>query len=64
MYTDPNRIRADIPGNVEGNPVFTYLDYFDPDRVRPGGGVQDAPPRSTIGDVEVKERLASSLNAP
>ena len=32
MYTDPNRIRADIPGTVEGNPVFTYLDHFDPDR--------------------------------
>ena len=28
MYTDPNRIRADIPGNVEGNPVFQYLDAF------------------------------------
>jgi tryptophanyl-tRNA synthetase len=24
MYTDPNRIRADIPGTVEGNPVFIY----------------------------------------
>ncbi len=32
MYTDPNRIRADIPGTVEGNPVFTYLDHFDPDK--------------------------------
>ena len=32
MYTDPNRIRADIPGTVEGNPVFTYLDHFDPDQ--------------------------------
>jgi tryptophanyl-tRNA synthetase len=61
MYTDPNRIRADIPGNVEGNPVFTYLDHFDPDkatleelkvRYRAGG----------VGDVEVKERLATVLN--
>ena len=62
MYTDPNRIRADIPGNVEGNPVFTYLDYFDPDR----GLVEEFKTRyraGTIGDVEVKERLASSLNA-
>ena len=24
MYTDPKRIRADVPGTVEGNPVFTY----------------------------------------
>ena len=28
MYTDPNRIRADIPGKIEGNPVFQYLDAF------------------------------------
>ena len=39
MYTDPNRIRADIPGTVEGNPVFTYLDQFDPDKAG-GGGAQ------------------------
>jgi len=30
MYTDPNRVRADIPGNVEGNPVFIYHDAFNP----------------------------------
>jgi len=34
MYTDPARIRADIPGNVEGNPVFTYHDAFNPDTRR------------------------------
>src|SRR5439155_7439096 len=31
MYTDPKRVRADIPGTVEGNPVFTYHDAFNPD---------------------------------
>ena len=31
MYTDPKRIRADIPGTVEGNPVFIYHDIFNPD---------------------------------
>ena len=30
MYTDPKRVRADIPGTVEGNPVFTYHDAFNP----------------------------------
>ncbi|MGH9384330.1 MAG: tryptophan--tRNA ligase, partial [Vicinamibacterales bacterium] len=30
MYTDPKRIRADIPGTVEGNPVFLYHDAFNP----------------------------------
>lgn len=62
MYTDPNRIRADIPGNVEGNPVFTYLDHFDPDKAL----VEELKARyraGKVGDVEVKERLASSLNA-
>lgn len=28
MYTDPNHLRIEDPGNVEGNPVFTYLDAF------------------------------------
>ena len=32
MYTDPNRVRADVPGTVEGNPVFVYHDVFNPDR--------------------------------
>jgi tryptophanyl-tRNA synthetase len=62
MYTDPNRIRADIPGTVEGNPVFTYLDHFDSDKAL----VEDLKTRyraGAVGDVEVKERLAQSLNA-
>ena len=32
MYTDPNRISADIPGTVEGNPVFSYHDAFNPNK--------------------------------
>ena len=28
MYTDPNHIKIDDPGQVEGNVVFTYLDIF------------------------------------
>ncbi|GGP75121.1 tryptophan--tRNA ligase [Shewanella ulleungensis] len=31
MYTDPNHLRVEEPGNVEGNIVFTYLDAFHPD---------------------------------
>jgi tryptophanyl-tRNA synthetase len=61
MYTDPNRIRSDIPGNVEGNPVFTYLDHFDPDLA----AVEELKARyraGRVGDVEVKERLAAVLH--
>jgi tryptophanyl-tRNA synthetase len=62
MYTDPKRIRADIPGTVEGNPVFVYHDAFNPDKDE----VADLKARYTagkVGDVEVKTKLASALNA-
>jgi tryptophanyl-tRNA synthetase len=62
MYTDPKRIRADIPGTVEGNPVFTYHDAFNPDT----GEVEDLKARyraGKVGDVEVKTKLAQALNA-
>lgn len=62
MYTDPVRIRADIPGTVEGNPVFTYLDHFDPDVA----AVEELKARyraGAVGDVEVKERLVGALDA-
>ena len=29
MYTDPKRVRPDVPGTVEGNPVFLYHDVFN-----------------------------------
>jgi tryptophanyl-tRNA synthetase len=62
MYTDPNRIRADIPGTVEGNPVFTYLDHFDPDKA----GLEEIKTlyrEGRIGDVDVKNRLVEALEA-
>jgi tryptophanyl-tRNA synthetase len=62
MYTDPNRIRADVPGNVEGNPVFMYHDAFNPDLAE----VEDLKARyraGKVGDVEVKTKLAKALNA-
>ncbi|MDP5252834.1 MULTISPECIES: tryptophan--tRNA ligase [unclassified Vibrio] len=31
MYTDPNHLKIEDPGCVEGNVVFTYLDAFHPD---------------------------------
>mgnify|MGYP001215536984 CR=1 FL=1 len=34
MYTDPNHIRIEDPGSVDGNVVFSFLDTFDPDKKR------------------------------
>ena len=62
MYTDPKRVRADIPGTVEGNPVFVYHDTFNPDTAE----VDDLKERyraGKVGDVEVKTKLAKALNA-
>jgi tryptophanyl-tRNA synthetase len=62
MYTDPKRTRADIPGTVEGNPVFTYHDAFNPDTAE----VDDLKERyrtGKVGDVEVKKKLARAINA-
>lgn len=61
MFTDPNRIRADIPGRVEGNPVFEYHDAFNPDIDQ----VDDFKSRyreGKVGDVEVKIALAEAIN--
>jgi tryptophanyl-tRNA synthetase len=61
MYTDPKRVRADIPGTVEGNPVFIYHDAFNPNR----GEVEDLKARyraGKVGDVEVKTKLAAAIN--
>jgi tryptophanyl-tRNA synthetase len=62
MYTDPKRVRADIPGTVEGNPVFVYHDTFNPNREE----VEDLKTRyraGKVGDVEVKTKLAAAINA-
>lgn len=32
MFTDPNHLRIEDPGQIEGNVVFTYLDAFHPDK--------------------------------
>lgn len=61
MYTDPNRIRADIPGTIEGNPVFAYHEVFNvnKDEVK---DLKDRYQKGTVGDVEVKGKLISALN--
>ncbi|MEI8092611.1 MAG: tryptophan--tRNA ligase [Spirochaetales bacterium] len=62
MYTDPKRVSADVPGTVEGNPVFDYHDVFNTDKAE----VADLKARyhaGKVGDVEVKQKLATALNA-
>jgi len=62
MYTDPKRVRADIPGTVEGNPVFIYHDVFNANTAE----VDDLKARyreGKVGDVEVKTKLATAINA-
>ncbi|WP_293777508.1 tryptophan--tRNA ligase [uncultured Oxalicibacterium sp.] len=62
MYTDPNHLRVEDPGQVEGNVVFSFLDAFDPNKdeleelkahYRRGG----------LGDSVVKRRLEAQLQA-
>ncbi len=62
MYTDPNHIRIEQPGKIEGNVVFSYLDAFDPDQTaverlkqqyRQGG----------LGDSQLKKRLVQVLES-
>jgi len=62
MYTDPKRVRSDIPGRVEDNPVFIYHRAFNADQGEVAD-LEDRYRRGAVGDVEVKERLIRALNA-
>jgi tryptophanyl-tRNA synthetase len=60
MYTDPNHLRIEDPGQVEGNIVFTYLDAFDPNKEE----VEELKAhyrRGGLGDGMVKKRLEGVL---
>lgn len=62
MYTDPNHIHVEDPGQVEGNTVFTYLDIFDPDKQK----VQELKEQyghGGLGDVKIKRYLNDVLQA-
>ncbi|EKQ50235.1 MULTISPECIES: tryptophan--tRNA ligase [unclassified Clostridium] len=62
MYTDPNHIRVEDPGQIEGNTVFTYLDVFasDKDTVEE---MKEHYKRGGLGDVKVKRYLNEVLQA-
>ena len=69
MYTDPNHIKVEDPGRVEGNVVFTYLDAFCKDeyfaKYWPEYAnlqeVKDHYTRGGLGDMKVKKFLNAVL---
>ena len=61
-YTDPNRLRADTPGNVEGNPVFALHDAFNPNAAEVAD-LKERYRRGAVGDVEVKDKCTAAVNA-
>ena len=61
MFTDPNRTSADIPGKVEGNPLFIYHDIFN-SNLAELEEFKDRYKRGKIGDVEVKDSLVRNIN--
>jgi len=62
MYTDPNHIRVEDPGQIEGNTVFTYLDIFatDKDAVEE---MKEHYKRGGLGDMKVKKYLNEVMQA-
>lgn len=62
MYTDPQHIRVEDPGKIEGNTVFAYLDIFDSDQ-NEVVQLKEQYQKGGLGDVKLKKRLVEILNA-
>lgn len=62
MYTDPNHIHVEDPGQVEGNTVFTYLDAFDKDTAKVAE-LKAEYQHGGLGDVKLKRYLNEILQA-
>ena len=71
MFTDPNHLRVQDPGKVEGNPVFIYLDAFCKDEYfaeflpdyQNLDELKEHYQRGGLGDVKVKKFLNKVLEA-
>ena len=71
MFTDPNHLRVQDPGNVDGNPVFIYLDAFCKPEYFPEflpeyqnlEELEDHYRRGGLGDVKVKKFLNNVMQA-
>lgn len=62
MFTDPNHIRIEDPGQIEGNVVFTYLDIFDSDKEKVAE-LKEHYQRGGLGDMTIKRYLNDVLQA-
>lgn len=62
MYTDPNHIRIEDPGTVEGHVVFQFLDYFDANKEELEN-LKAHYRRGGLGDGVLKKRLIEILDA-
>jgi tryptophanyl-tRNA synthetase len=61
MYTDPNHIRVEDPGQIEGNVVFTYLDAFDENK-QEVARLKDHYRQGGLGDMKIKKYLFEVLD--
>lgn len=62
VYTDPNHIHVEDPGNIEGNIVFTYLDIFGKDKEYINQ-LKTQYQKGGLGDVKIKKYLFEVLNS-
>lgn len=62
MYTDPNHIKVEDPGKIEGNVCFTYLDAFDDDKAKVQE-LKDHYSKGGLGDMKVKKYVMEVLDA-
>jgi tryptophanyl-tRNA synthetase len=61
MYTDPNHIKVEDPGQIEGNVVFTYLDAFDENK-QEVTRLKDQYSQGGLGDMKIKKYLFEVLD--
>lgn len=68
MYTDPNHIKVEDPGKIEGNMVFTYLDVFSSNEqiskyseYKTLDEMKKAYEKGGLGDVKIKKILYNVL---
>ena len=63
MYTDPDHIKVEDPGKIEGNMVFHYLDVFGhPEDAAEIAEMKEHYQRGGLGDVKTKRYLLEILD--